>query len=105
MEKFSKDFKLKDSSLAKSRTLLIKNLPKKTTKEILRKHLSEAYPNCQVTEINMAHEVRDLTRVTEELRDAKDAKEEAERKDMMIYPKACSRFSGLICGWCSEKVR
>ena len=105
MEKFSEDFKFKDSGLAKSRTLMIKNIPKQTTKEILRKHLSEVYPYCKVTEITMAYEVRDLTQVTEELRDAKDAKEEAERKDMMIYPKACSRFSGLICGCCSEKVR
>ena len=104
MEKFSEDFKFKDSGLA-TRTLLIKNLPKKTTKEILRNDLSEAYPNCKVTAINMAYEVKDLTQVTEELRDAKAAKEEAERKDMMMYPKACSRFSGLFCGCCSEKVR
>ena len=112
MKKFSEDFKFKDSGLALSRTLMIKKIPEDlSTEDNMRRHLSEAYADCQVLEINMAYDVADLTQVTEELRDAEDAKKEAEQyemdhggKPMMMYPKACSRFSGLFCRCCSEKV-
>lgn len=45
----------------------------------------------------MAYEVTDLTQVTEELRDAEEARKKAEQyqmdhggKPLMMYPKACS---------------
>ena len=59
--------------------------------------MSEAYPDFQVTELSMAYEVTDLTQVTEELRDAEEARKKAEQyqmdhggKPLMMYPKACS---------------
>ena len=112
MKKFSEELKIKDTGLALSRTLFIKNIPKHfATEDNIKEHLSEAYPDFTITDIRMAHDVSDLTRVTEKLKDAEDAKKEAEQyqiehggRPLMMFPKACSRFSGLFCRCCSEKV-
>ena len=113
MKKFSKDLNFKDSGLALSRTLLIRNIPQHlATENLMRTHLSEAYPALTVTEVSMAYDVEDLTERTEELRDARDARRLGERfqlenegESLTMYPRACSRFSGLFCSCCTEKVK
>ena len=113
MKKFSEDLNFKDAGLALSRTLLIRNIPQHlATENLMRKHLTEAYPSLTVTEVSMAYDVSDLTERTEELRDARDARRlgeqyqlEHEGESLMMYPRACSRFSGLFYLCCSEKVR
>ena len=112
MKKFSQDLNFKDAGLALSRTLLIRNIPQHlATENFMRKHLSEAYPDLNVTDVSMAYDVSDLTERTEELRDARDARRLGEKYQLehggeilMMYPRACSRFSGLFCRCCSEKV-
>ena len=112
MKKFSEDLHFKDSGLALSRTLLVRNIPQHlSTESFMRKHLSEAYPQLTVTDVSMAYDVSDLTGKTEELRDARDARRlgeqvqlEREEGPLLMYPRACSRFSGLFCRCCSEKV-
>ena len=112
MKKFSEDLKLKDSGLALSRTLLIRAIPPDcSTENLLRQHFSEAYPDLSLSEISLAYEVTDLTLRTEELEDARDARRVGEQLEaegsetLMMYPKTCSRFCGLCCSCCSEKVR
>ena len=112
MKKFSEDLKLKDSGLALSRTLLIRAIPPDcSTENLLRQHFAEAYPDLSLTEVSLAYEVTDLTLRTEELEDARDARRvgeqlEAEASEaLMMYPRTCSRFCGLCCSCCSEKVR
>ena len=112
MKNFSADLNFKDAGLALSRTLLIRNIPQHlATENFMRKHLSEAYPDLNVTDVSMAYDVSDLTERTEELRDARDARRLGEKYQLehggeilMMYPRACSRFSGLFCSCCSEKV-
>ena len=112
MKKFSEDLNFKDSGLALSRTLLIQYIPQHlSTETFMRRHLSEAYPELTVTDVSMAYDVSDLTERTEELRDARDARRlgeqlqlEREGETLTMYPRACSRFSGLFCRCCSEKV-
>ena len=60
---------------------------------------------------SMAYDVAELTEKSEELRDARDSRMLGERleleqegESLMMYPRACSRFSGLFCRCCSEKV-
>ena len=112
MKKFSVDLKLKDSGLALSRTLLIRNIPRDfSTEESLRRHFSEAYPGLNITDVSLAYAVTELTQRMEELEDARDARRFGEQhqletgEPLMMYPKTCSRFSGLCCSCCSEKVR
>ena len=112
MKKFSVDLNLKDSGLALSRTLLIRNIPRAfATEELIRKHFSEAYPHLNIIDISMAYEVTDLTKRLWELENARDARRlglhhlEVDGEPLMMYPRPCSRFSGLCCSCCSEKVR
>ena len=108
MKKFSVDLNFKDAGLALSRTLLIRNIPQHlSTENFMRKHFTEAYPSLMVTDVSMAYDVSDLTERTEELRDARDARRlgeqyhlENEGESLMMYPRACSRFSGLFCRCC-----
>ena len=112
MKKFSSDLNFKDAGLALSRTLLIRNIPQHlSTQNLMRKHLAEAYPDLTVTDVSMAYDVAELTEKSEELRDARDSRMLGERleleqegESLMMYPRACSRFSGLFCRCCSEKV-
>ena len=112
MKKFSEDLNLKDSGLALSRTLLIRAIPPDcSTENLLRQHFSEAYPDLSLTEVSLAYEVTDLTLRTEELEDARDARRVGEQLEaegsetLVMYPRTCSRFCGLCCSCCSEKVR
>ena len=112
MKKFSVDLKLKDSGLVLSRTLLIRNIPRAfATEELIRKHFSEAYPHLNIIDVSMAYEVTDLTKRLWELENARDARRlglhhlEVDGEPLMMYPRPCSRFSGLCCSCCSEKVR
>ena len=112
MKKCSVDLKLKDSGLALSRTLLIRKIPRNfCTEELMRRHFSEAYPGLNITDVSLAYAVTELTQRMEELEDARDARRFGEQhqletgEPLMMYPKTCSRFSGLCCSCCSEKVR
>lgn len=112
MQKFSVDLNFKDVSLILTRTLFIENIPlNMSTVKFIRRHFDEAYPELNVTEINMAYDVCELTEKTEELRDARDSRKLGEKyqsehpgQSLSMYPKSCSRFCGFFCRWCSVEV-
>ena len=112
MQKFSIDLSFKDASLILTRTLFIEKIPlNMSTVQFIRRHFDEAYPELNVTEINMAYDVSELTEKTEELRDARDSRKLGEKyqlehpgQSLSMYPKSCSRFCGFCCRCCSVEV-
>ena len=111
MKKFSKPYHFKDVDINLTRTLLIKKIPPElATNDNIKKHFDEAYPSLTVTQVNVAYNVSELIKKTQELKEARDTIEAAEKhreavgEPLKMYPRRCSLFSGCFCRCCSEKV-
>jgi len=111
MRQFSAGLNFRDVSLEITKTLLVEKIPlHMCTKEIVKKHFDEAYPEMPVNSVSLAYDVKELMQVSQKLRNAKDAIKQAKKyndahpgEPLTMKPILCSRFCSFIC-CCSERV-
>ena len=111
MRRFSIGLDFRDASLEITRTLQIENIPHHMcTEKLLHRHLKEAYPNIHVKDVKIVFDVTKLTELSNQLRDATDARNYGEmykvshKKDLEMYPYCAARCCSCFCAGCSNKV-
>eukprot|EP00092_Neocalanus_flemingeri_P025310 GFUD01027442.1.p1 GENE.GFUD01027442.1~~GFUD01027442.1.p1 ORF type:complete len:880 (+),score=162.84 GFUD01027442.1:356-2995(+) len=111
MRRFSIGLDFRDASLEITRTLQIENIPHHLcTEKLLRRHFKEAYPNIAVTDVKIVFDVTKLTEVSDELKNASDARKYGEvykvshKKDLEMYPYCAARCCSFFCACCTNKV-
>jgi len=111
MRRFSIKLDFRDSALEITRTIQIENIPHHMCAEkLISRHFREAYPSIQVKDVKIVFDVTKLTDLSNQLKDATDAKEYGEvykathRKDLEMYPHCAARCCSCFCACCSNKV-
>ncbi|CAL1280969.1 unnamed protein product [Larinioides sclopetarius] len=100
MKHFSANLKLNDNESLVNRTLLISNVPKELCDEsILLSHFQEAYPECHVEKVHLAHDVRILTKLDAARETSTHARLYCENilKETGIRPKMRPYYCGHLC--------
>merc|ERR1712223_1342416 len=93
------------------KTLMIERVPKYVCKEIeLKRHFNEAYPEIEITKIDIAYDVRKLQLIYNDLKDAKISWKYTKRHNDLgkdefhVYRPQCSRFCGCFCCCFADKI-
>ncbi|XP_015924374.2 CSC1-like protein 2 [Parasteatoda tepidariorum] len=100
MKHFSANLKLNDNESFVNRTLMIFNVPKDLCEEsILLQHFQEAYQDCSVEKVNLAYDVRTLTKLDSERETSTHARIYCENilKETGIRPRMRPHYCGHIC--------
>ena len=69
MRRFSVDVRFQEVGIEMRKTLMIERVPKYVCKEIeLKRHFNEAYPEIEITKIDIAYDVRKLQLIYNDLK-------------------------------------
>uniref|UniRef100_F7EDE9 Transmembrane protein 63A n=1 Tax=Xenopus tropicalis TaxID=8364 RepID=F7EDE9_XENTR len=100
--------KYKEENTVKQ-TLFITGLPRNVDKETVRLHFSEAYPSCQVEEVNLCYDVADLIRLSKERKKAEknlayftNLLNKTGRR-VLINTKPCGQFCCCVVRGCERE--
>jgi len=111
MRRFSIGLKMTDTNLKITRTVAVENIPKKLcTINYLKQHLSEAYPEFKVCDIQVAYNVARLTALSFNLENVIDSKKFCKRykahhnMELQMVPVDCARCCRCLCLPCVGRV-
>ena len=111
MRRFSIGLKMTDTNLKITRTIAIENIPQKLCRnDLIREHLAEAYPECEISDIQVVYDVTRLIHLTQRLENVVDSRKFCkkwrvrQKAELEMVPVSCSRCCNCFCLPCIGKV-
>ncbi|VVC30694.1 10TM putative phosphate transporter, cytosolic domain,Calcium-dependent channel, 7TM region, putative [Cinara cedri] len=108
MRRFSVNLKLEENGECWSRTLMITNIPRRNSHiNDLDKHFKEAYPECDVENIQLAYDVNKANELDRNMNTAVQAKQYCENylktvgERLTVQPHTCG-YICIGCGFCTS---
>ncbi|XP_025198856.1 CSC1-like protein 2 [Melanaphis sacchari] len=108
MRRFSVNLKLEENGECWSRTLMITNIPRRNSDiNDMDRHFKEAYPECEVENIQLAYDVNKANELDRDRNAAVQAKQYCENhlktvgERLTVQPHVCG-YICICCGFCSS---